>query len=225
VGAHILVVDDESDLLDTLQPALAAHGYRVSTARDGETALSLAAAHPPDLILLDLIMPGLDGFEVCQRLRADTRLRHIPIVMLTALHEIPAVVRGLDTGADDYVTKPFDLPELLLRIRARLAAPHAGPLRVGDLVISRARHELRRDGRTEPLTPRELDLVELFARQPNQVLSRQTVLAAVWGGDDGAASAVDVYIGRLRRKLAALQSAVRLRTVRGDGFVLDTPQE
>lgn len=225
VGARILVVDDEGDLLEVLRRTLEAQGYRVRTATDGESALAAATACPPDLILLDLIMPGIGGFEVCRRLRADARLQHVPVVMLTALHETPAKVQGLDAGADDYVTKPFDVAELLARIRAQLQARGTDPWRVGDLLVSRSRHELACGDRTEPLTPRELALIELFARQPNEVLSRHAVLAAVWGEGSGAAGVVDVYVGRLRRKLQALRSAARIRTIRGGGFMLDVPRE
>lgn len=225
MGEQILVVEDEPDLCEALRRALETHHYRVSIVGDGEAALRRASASPPDLVLLDIILPGLDGFEVCQRLRADPQLGHIPVIMLTALSEAPAVVRGLDLGADDYVTKPFEVPELLARIQARLQIARSAPLTTGDLVVSRARHELVCNARAAPLTPRELALMELFARRPNQVVSRQAVLTAVWNGDAGAAGTIDVYIARLRRKLGALHSTVRLRTVRGDGFVLDVPVE
>jgi DNA-binding response OmpR family regulator len=226
MAESILLVDDEPDLLTVLRRGFEQQAYRVRTAADGPSALTLAAAQPPDLIVLDLMLPGMSGLEVCRALRRDDRLRGIPLVILTARHETPVKVMGLDLGADDYVTKPFEFGELLARVRARLRARQRGDdvVQLGGLRLARARYELECGGQTTPLTRREFDLLELFLQHPNQVLLRAQLADQVWGHQTALESNVlDVYVRRIRRKLEDLGFAGGIRTVRGDGYVFEPP--
>jgi DNA-binding response OmpR family regulator len=172
------------------------------------------------------MLPGTSGLEICRALRADPRLRHVPIIILTARHETPLKVQGLDLGADDYVTKPFDFPELLARVRARLRARRTDPdeLSVAGLRLVRARHEVNSAAGAAALSPREFDLLALLMRHPNQILFRSTIVDRVWGDlADIESNVLDVYIRRLRRKLDSIGFTGRIRTARGDGYVLESP--
>ena len=223
-GPRILVVDDERALRESLRRALALEGYEVELATDGEDALHrlAAGAVAPDAILLDVLMPGLDGLEVARRLReaGDTT----PILMLTARAEVDDRVAGLDAGADDYVVKPFALDELFARVRALLRRTDREDfevLRFADLELEPSTREVRRGGERIELTRTEFALLELFLRNPRQVLTRSLIFERVWGYDFGLSSnALDVYIGYLRRKTEAGGRPRLIHTVRGVGYVL-----
>jgi two-component system response regulator MprA len=218
---HILVVDDDTKIAAALRRALVYEGYQVEVAPDGPIALTRARERMPDLAILDVMLPGIDGLEVCRRLRAEGDL---PILMLTARDATADRVRGLDSGADDYLVKPFAYEELLARVRALLR--RRGPrvrrtLRYADLVMDIGTHEVRRGDGVIPLTAKEFDLLQHFLRNPNQVLRREQLLDAVWGFDFGASSnVVDVYVGYLRQKLEVGGRPRLLQTVRGVGYVL-----
>jgi len=203
-GARILVVDDEPQLLRSLRTTLAAHGYDVQTATTGEEALALLAARLPDLVVLDLVLPGLSGLAVCQELRARTP---VPILILSARGDERDKVAALDTGADDYLTKPFGVNELLARIRAALrrAAGARGPSTVvesGDLRIDVDRRVVTRGGDDVRLTPTEFDLLKTLVANAGRVLTHGYLLRAVWGPQyDGESQLVRVFIGQLRRKI------------------------
>jgi two-component system response regulator MprA len=222
VGARVLVVDDEPAVRESLERALAAEGYSVLLAKDGREALALVAGDRPDLVLLDVLMPALDGLEACRRLRAAEN--RVPVLMLTARDDVGDRVAGLDAGADDYLVKPFALDELLARIRAllRRAAPdETGPLRFADVELEPGAHRARRGDRELELTVTEFSLLELFLRNPRQVLPRSLVYERVWGWDFGVTSnSLDVYVGYLRRKLEAGGEPRVLQTVRGVGYAL-----
>ena len=216
--AYVLVVDDDARIAAALRRALTYEGFEAESAPDGENALRRAAERPPDLVILDVLMPGLDGIEVCRRLRAAG---DVPILMLTAKDGTADRVRGLDSGADDYLVKPFAYEELMARVRAllRRQAPAARKqLRHQDLVADVAAHEVHRGRRAVELSHREFELLRLFLLNPRRVLNREQILDAVWGFDSGAASnVVDVYVGYLRRKLGRPEL---IRTVRGVGYRL-----
>ncbi len=219
----ILVVDDEPALRTSLRRALLLDGYRVDVAEDGEAALGRVATRPPDAIVLDVLMPGIDGLEVCRRLRAGGD--RTPILMLTALDGVHDRVAGLDEGADDYLVKPFALEELLARLRALLrrtgAPPQGGLLRFADLELDPIAYEARRGGRPIELTRTEFALLELFLRHPKQVLTRDVIFDRVWGYDFGPSSnSLEVYVGYLRRKTEAADEPRLIHTVRGVGYVL-----
>jgi two-component system response regulator MprA len=222
--ARVLVVDDEPAVRRALERALALERHDVVMAADGEEALDALVSSPPDAIILDVMMPRLDGLEVCRRLRAAGD--RTPILMLTARDAIDDRVKGLDVGADDYLVKPFALRELQARLRALLRrAGEAGadgePLRYGDLVLDPVAHEVRRGDRMIELSKTEFLLLELFMRHPRQVLTRSMIFEHVWGYDFGATSnALGVYMGYLRRKTEADGEPRLLHTVRGIGYVL-----
>jgi two-component system, OmpR family, response regulator MprA len=222
---RILVVDDERAVRESLRRALELEGYEIELAGDGSEALStLGRDEPqPDAVILDVLMPGVDGLEVCRRLRAAGN--HVPVLMLTARDEVENRVAGLDAGADDYVTKPFALEELLARVRAllRRAADTDGGevLAFADLTLDLGTREVRRSGRVIELTRTEFALLELFLRNPRQVLTRSIIFERVWGYDFGFASnSLDVYIGYLRRKTEAAGEPRLIHTVRGVGYAL-----
>jgi two-component system, OmpR family, response regulator MprA len=222
----LLLVDDEPELLALLQRGFEQHDYRIETAPGGAEALAKAVARPPDLIVLDLMLPQMSGLEVCRALRAEERLQGIPVIFLTARHETPFKVAGLDLGADDYLTKPFEFNELLARVRARLRARRgAGEvLQLGELRLDRARHEVQVGEHAASLTRRELDLLALFLQHPGQLLPRRAMASQVWGySSDAESNVLDVYIRRLRAKLVQLGYEGHIRTVRGDGYVLEPP--
>jgi two-component system response regulator MprA len=217
----ILVVDDEPAVRAALERALALERYDVELAADGHEALEHLAAAAPDAVVLDVAMPGIDGLEVCRRLRAAGD--RTPVLMLTARDAVDDRVEGLDAGADDYLVKPFALRELQARLRALLRRSERGvePLRYADLVLDPGGHEVWRGTRRVPLSRTEFSLLELLMRHPRQVLTRSQIFEAVWGYDLGATSnALGVYIGYLRRKTEEGGEPRLVQTVRGVGYVL-----
>jgi two-component system response regulator MprA len=226
--ARVLVVDDEPAVRRALERALALERHEVVLAADGEEALDALVASPPDAVILDVMMPRLDGLEVCRRMRSAGD--RTPVLMLTARDAIDDRVQGLDVGADDYLVKPFALRELQARLRALLRRAGDGesgaePLRYADLVLDPVAHEVRRGDRLIELSKTEFLLLELFMRHPRQVLTRSMIFEHVWGYDFGATSnALGVYMGYLRRKTEAGGEPRLLHTVRGIGYVLrDSP--
>ncbi|MGE5618792.1 MAG: response regulator transcription factor [Sphingomonadaceae bacterium] len=219
---RILVVDDDPKILSLMRRGLSFAGYDVALAPDGEEALSIARDQPPDLVVLDVMLPGLDGLEVCRRLRAGDP--DMPILMLTAKDRVPDRVAGLDAGADDYLVKPFAFDELLARIRAllrRARPPEDDVLRYADLTLNPATREVQRGGRPIELTTREYELLEFLMRHARQVLSRELIFERVWGSDFlGDSNLIDVHIMRLRDKLEAAGERRLIHTVRGVGYTL-----
>ncbi len=224
----VLVVDDERAVRDSLRRALELEGYEVELASDGEEALGrLELDLDVDAAILDVLMPGIDGLEVCRRLRA--RDNHVPVLMLTARAEVDSRVAGLDAGADDYLSKPFALAELLARLRALLRRAGNGDdggdvLRFSDLELDLGTREVRRSGRPIELTRTEFSLLELLLRNPRQVLTRSIIFERVWGYDFGPTSnSLDVYIGYLRRKTEDGGGTRLIHTARGVGYALREP--
>jgi two-component system response regulator MprA len=222
---RILIIEDDEGIVRVLRRALSYEGYTVDTALDGETGLHMARDHHPDLVILDLMLPGMDGIEVCQRLRSGGST---PILMLTAKDAVQDRVQGLDAGADDYMTKPFELDELLARLRAllrRTQLDRAPVLSFADLILDTSTRQASRKNRMIPLTAKEYDLLELFLRHPRQVLTREMIFDRVWGYDFGGESNVlDVYIRYLRQKLETEGEMRLIHTVRGVGYVVrETP--
>jgi DNA-binding response OmpR family regulator len=215
-----LVVDDEPNILDFIKLGLGYEGFEVRTARDGPNGLALAREYNPDVIVLDVMLPGMDGMEVCQRIRAQS---DAGILMLTAKDELQDRVLGLERGADDYVVKPFRFEELIARIRAvlrRRGTTRQQVLNVGDLSLDQDTREVHRGERLVELTPREYDLLKLFMFNQRQVLSKETILERVWGYDfEGDANIVEVYVRYLREKLADIPPKL-IQTVRGAGYIL-----
>jgi two-component system response regulator MprA len=220
-GGRVLVVEDDTEITDVLRRSLRHEGYQVRTAGDGVTALDAAAEFVPDLVVLDLGLPRLDGIEVCRQLRADG---DVPILILTARTETDDRVTGLDSGADDYLIKPFERQEFLARIRALLRRrPPRGSaaLTVSDLRLNPDTREVHRGGREIELTNREFELLEYLMRNERLVVSRQRLLDEVWGYDPMAATnTIDVFISNLRRKLESGDEPRLLHTKRGAGYVL-----
>jgi two-component system, OmpR family, response regulator MprA len=222
MGAHILVVDDDPLLAAALRRPLAYEGFEVEVAASGEEALGRALERPPDLVILDVLLPGIDGLEVCRRLR---QAGDVPVLILTARGEVPERVAGFEAGADDYLGKPFAFEELLVRVKALLrrgqGVTSSAELRFGDLRMDRSTREVWRGERTMSLTRQEFDLLALFLEHPRQVLPRSTILERVWDYDFGRDSNVlEVYVGYLRRKLEAESEPRLIHTVRGVGYVL-----
>lgn len=220
--AHILLVDDDRHITDVMRRTLAYEGYSVDVALRGDQALQKSIEHPPDLVILDLMLPGLDGFEVCQRLRAAGT--QVPIIMMTARDSITDRVKGLDTGADDYLVKPVELDELLARVRAQLRRRNPEQtevLRFGDLELDTGTRIAHRGPRPIELSTTEYELLSLFLRRPRQVLTRDVIMERVWGYDfEGESNVLEVYIGYLRNKLEAGGEPRIIHTVRGAGYVL-----
>jgi DNA-binding response OmpR family regulator len=218
---RVLVVEDDDEIAQTLQRSLRLDGYEVRIAGDGEAALDQAAAYNPDLVILDLGLPKLDGIEVARRLRAAD---DVPILMLTARDAVDARVEGLDSGADDYLVKPFERQELLARLRALLRRrPPRGSasLMVGDLSLNPDTHEVHRGERAIELTQREFELLEYLMRNERIVVARQRLLEEVWGYDPFATTnTIEVFVSNLRRKLEAGGEPRLLHTIRGAGYVL-----
>ncbi|MEV6393505.1 response regulator transcription factor [Streptomyces sp. NPDC051907] len=219
----VLVVDDDGAIRRSLERGLRLSGFAVRTAPDGLGALAAIADGPPDVLVLDVSMPGMSGIEVCARLRADGR--DLPVLMLSALDETADRIAGLQAGGDDYLVKPFALQELVLRLRAllRRRPPDARDqaLRVADLLMDPAARTVRRGGRLLDLTRREFELLEVLARNAGLVLTRDQLLERVWGYDfDVRSDAVDTFVSYLRRKLEAGGAPRLIHTVRGVGFVL-----
>ncbi|HET8755443.1 MAG TPA: response regulator transcription factor [Solirubrobacteraceae bacterium] len=223
---RILVVDDEPAVREAVDRALRLEGYDTELAADGLQALEALADRAPDALVLDLLMPHVDGLEVCRRLRAAGD--QTPVLVLTARDAVPDRVRGLDAGADDYLVKPFALEELLARLRALLrrggGGERTGTLRYADLELDTLGHTVSRGRRPIALTRTEFLLLELFLRHPRQVLTRTQIFERVWGYDFGPGSnSLEVYVGYLRRKLEADGEPRLLQTVRGVGYVLREP--
>ena len=223
---NVLVVEDEDALSALLQYNLDKEGYRVTLAADGEEALMLIDERLPDLVVLDWMLPKVSGVEVCRRLRARPETRNLPIIMLTARGEESDRIRGLDTGADDYVIKPFSMSELAARIRAVLRRIRPGlaedRVRRGDLLIDRVAHRVKRAGAEIHLGPTEFRLLDYLMQHPGRVFSREQLLDAVWGSDVYVeARTVDVHIGRLRKALGVSDDDDPIRTVRSAGYSLD----
>ena len=218
---RVLVVDDDPGIASSLRRALLYEGYAVTVAADGTTGLLRARTDQPDLVILDVMLPGIDGIEVCRQLRVDD---DVPILMLTARDATADRVVGLDSGADDYLVKPFAYDELLARVRAllrRQPARSSRQLKFGDVSMDTGTREVTRGSRDIDLTPREFDLMQFFLRNPRQVLTRDRILDVVWGYGFGATSnSVDVYVGYLRNKLEEGGGHRLIHTVRGVGYAL-----
>lgn len=222
----VLVVEDEKELVTLLRYNLEKEGYRVLEAQDGEEALIIASESALDLVLLDWMLPRVSGIEVCRQLRQRTATKNLPIILLTARGEEGDRIRGLDTGADDFVTKPFSIGELMARIRAvmrRIRPALADELvEIGDIQIDRGAHRVRRNGQDIHLGPTEYRLLDHFIQYPGRVFSREQLLDAVWGSDVYVeARTVDVHIGRLRKALRQKGGIDPIRTVRSAGYALD----
>ena len=223
---HVLVVEDEDALATLLQYNLDKEGYDVALAQDGEEALVMVDVRLPDLVVLDWMLPKVSGIEVCRRLRSRAETRNIPIILLTARGEETDRIRGLDTGADDYVVKPFSMSELTARIRAVLRRIRPGlaedRIRQGDITVDRVAHRVRRGAREVHLGPTEFRLLDYLMQHPGRVFSREQLLDAVWGSDVYVeARTVDVHIGRLRKALNLDVENDPIRTVRSAGYSLD----
>ena len=220
---RLLIVEDDEKLVRALERGLEREGYGVDVARTGIEGLERASDEEYDAIVLDLMLPGVDGVDVCQTLRR--RGRWVPVLMLTARGEVGDRIRGLDSGADDYLVKPFDFGELLARLRALIRrGPSERPLsmEIGDLRIDPSTRIVTRAGHQVELTGREFDVLEVLARDAGRLVTRETLLESVWAGNpEGSPNVVDVYVGYLRRKLEQPVGRKLIRTVRGKGFVLE----
>ena len=220
MATRVLLVDDDPKIISLLKRGLAYEGFEVYTAPDGEAGLIAAKTYQPHLVLLDITMPGVDGFEVCRRLRL---LDDIAIIMLTARDDVADKVNALGLGADDYVPKPFSFDELVARIRAVLRR-HTGSqelLSYRDLELNQVTHEVHRNGKAMELTTREYDLLLMLMRHPRQVLTRDRLLEQVWGYNaDLETNVLEVHIGHLRQKLEAHGDSRVIQTIRGVGYVL-----
>jgi len=230
-NSKLLIVEDDPDVRSSLERRFRFEGFRVTTAERGEEALDILADLEPDLILLDVMLPGLDGFAVAERIR---NVSNVPILMLTAKDSVQDRVSGLERGADDYLVKPFELPELMARVRALLRRSRilseaasteeaSHKLEYAGISLDRKTRDVLVDGESLDLTPREFSLLEYFLQHPKQVLTRDQILEAVWGYDsEGSSNLVDVYVLQLRKKLEAgkATSDRRLHTVRGVGYSL-----
>ena len=224
--ASILIVEDEADLRELMRYNLEAEEFRIVTAESGDEAVERIRDGVPDLILLDWMLPGLSGIELCRRWRSRDETARTPIIMITARGEEEERVRGLATGADDYVVKPFSMPELVARIQAllRRSSPQlvTNLLKAGDLELDRQSHRVRRSGRDLHLGPTEYRLLEYLMRHPGRVYSREQLLDGVWGNDVYVDErTVDVHVGRLRKAINRGREADPIRTVRGAGYAFD----
>jgi two-component system, OmpR family, response regulator MprA len=233
-NAKLLIVEDDPDVRNSLERRFRFEGFQVTTAESGEFALDILSTLEPDIVLLDVMLPGLDGFAVAERVRS---VSNVPILMLTAKDSVQDRVSGLECGADDYLVKPFELPELMARVRALLRRSRilvtdtGGGTEVDALVyagiaLNRKTRDVSVDGESMELTPREFSLLEYFLQHPKQVMTRDQILEGVWGYDsEGSSNLVDVYVLQLRKKLEAKGGASdrRLHTVRGVGYSLRDP--
>ena len=219
---RILIIEDEARIAQFLERGLIYEGFQVKVAADGSSGLAQARDNPPDLVILDWMLPGLDGLEVCRRLRAAG---NVAILMLTARDDIKDRVSGLEAGADDYLVKPFSIDEMIARVRAllRRAAPVSHPevLRFADLSLDTGTHRAYRQDQAIDLTAKEYELLELFMRNPRQVLTRDVIFDRVWGYDFGGESnIIEVYVRYLRQKTEIGEASRLIHTVRGVGYVL-----
>jgi len=226
MAPNILIVEDEADLRELVRYNLAAEGFRVSMAESGDEAVERIRDGVPDLILLDWMLPGSSGIELCRRWRSREETARTPIIMITARGEEEERVRGLATGADDYLVKPFSMPELVARIRALLRRSNpqlvTNVLKAGDLELDRQSHRVRRSGRDLHLGPTEYRLLEYLMRHPGRVYSREQLLDGVWGNEVYVDErTVDVHVGRLRKAINRGREADPIRTVRGAGYAFD----
>jgi len=224
--AHILIVEDEEALTLLLRYNLEAEGYEVETVARGDDADVRLKERMPDMVILDWMLPGISGIEICRRLRTRPETRQLPIIMLTARGEESERVRGLSTGADDYIVKPFSVPELSARVRAllRRAIPErvADVLSFGDIEVDREKQRVSRNGRVIDLGPTEYRLLEFLMERPGRVFSREQLLDGVWGSDIYIDErTVDVHVGRLRKAINRGYTSDPIRTVRGSGYALD----
>ncbi|MEW5721047.1 MAG: response regulator transcription factor [Chloroflexota bacterium] len=221
MAERILVIEDEQKIADFLRRGLTYEGFAVEVRLDGESGLKAARDNPPDLVVLDVMLPGLDGWEVCRRLRAAGS---VPIVMLTAKDAVSDRVKGFETGADDYVTKPFAFEELIARVRALLRRTRTSEetiVRFADLTLNVTTREVTRGNRKIDLTTKEFDLLYFFMRHPRQVLTRELIYDRIWGYDFGGESNIlEVYIRYLRTKLEQNNEPRLIQTVRGVGYAL-----
>ena len=225
----VLVVEDEAALATMLRYNLEKQGFRVEEAGDGQEALNLIAETTPDLVLLDWMLPTLSGIEVCRQIRRRHETRNLPVIMVSARTEDQDAVRGLNTGADDYITKPFNMDALLARMRALLrragGVPAKGALEFHDIAMDLATHRVQRNGRPVHLGPTEYRLLEYFMRHPRRVFTREELLDGVWGKDIHVEPrTVDVHIRRLRKSINGEGELDIVRTVRAAGYALDTEQ-
>ena len=223
----VLVVEDEAALATMLRYNLEKQGFRVDEAGDGQEALTRISEVPPDLVLLDWMLPVMSGIEVCRQIRRRPDTRDLPVIMVTARTDDQDAVRGLNTGADDYITKPFNMEALLARMRALLrragGVPAKGTLTFHDVTLDQAAHRVHRNGRAVHLGPTEYRLLEFFLQHPRRVFSREEVLDAVWGPDIHVEPrTVDVHIRRLLKSINATDELDIVRTVRAAGYALDT---
>jgi two-component system response regulator MprA len=227
--APVLVIDDEESIIDLIKLGLKYEGFEVVAANDGEEGIAAAQRTNPSFIILDWMLPDMDGLEVCRRLRSNPTTREIPILLLTAKDEVGSRVEGLNTGADDYLTKPFSFEELVARIRAILRRLNHGTLSensqvltVGDVELNMATHEVTRVGRQIDLTMTEYNLLHLFMSHVGQALDRQTILNQVWGYDFlGETNIIEVYVRYLREKIEDSPSSPRyIQTIRGVGYIM-----
>ncbi|MBC8076921.1 MAG: response regulator transcription factor [Chloroflexales bacterium] len=219
---HILIIEDEAEIAGYLRRGLAFEGFGVEVASDGASGLAAARERPPDLVVLDLMLPGIDGLEVARRLRTASQ---VPIIILTARDAVPDRVKGLESGADDYLVKPFHFEELLARVRVQLRRQQGGQqndvLRYGSLTIDTGARDVHIGSRRVELTAKEYELLELFMRNPQQVLTREVIYDRVWGYDFGGESnIIEVYVRYLRQKLEAGGEPRLIQTVRGVGYIL-----
>lgn len=223
---HILVIEDEDAFAELLRYNLEREGFMVSVAQDGEEAILLVEEEQPDLILLDWMLPKISGIELCRRLRGRNETRNLPIIMLTARGEESDRIRGLETGADDYVIKTTSIEEIILRVRVvlRRVRPALADDQVtcGDITIDRVAHRVTRGGRDIHLGPKEFELLDYFMQYPGRVFRRDQLLNAVWGNVSVEERTVDVHIGRLRKALNKAEEIDPIRTVRSVGYALDT---
>jgi two-component system, OmpR family, phosphate regulon response regulator PhoB len=225
VRPHVLIVEDEPPQREMLAYNLSSEGYRISAVADGESALDIVSDDPPDLVVLDWMLPRLSGIEVCRRLRARASGRDMPIIMLSARAEETDKVRGLETGADDYITKPYSVSELTARVRAQLRrsrpAASGQVLTFADITLDGETHRVTRDGAALKLGPTEFRLLVTLMERPGRVFSRDQLLDRVWGRDIYVDTrTVDVHVGRLRKALMATGGDDPVRTVRGSGYAL-----
>ena len=227
--APVLIIDDEESIIDLIKLGLKYEGFEVVAASDGEEGIASAQRTNPIFIILDWMLPDMDGLEVCRRLRSNPTTRDIPILLLTAKDEVGSRVEGLNTGADDYLTKPFSFEELVARIRAILrrlnhsaTAENSQVLRVGDVELNMTTHEVTREGQQIDLTVTEYNLLHLFMSHVGQALDRQTILNQVWGYDFlGETNIIEVYVRYLREKIEDSPSSPRyIQTIRGVGYIM-----